>query len=451
MPAATVASNPDSLAARITAECPDPTRQILLLSWSHDVSTLKSVLDRPGLASLQDTRTLESPLHAAIRSCGPADPDVHTEAEDIKVEEAKETLRELFFCGGIWNDVDDQNETPGCVALRLGRRELYDLCVQAGVRAEMLFGLMGSYEELSSGPDEEDEEEQDEQVNTGETASVTGKQKDTEAGQGVGAQGDVASTHKGEDDVNSDQYLQSTLTLTDSKLVDSDNNGVMMAWETDIMRCSVDALLQVPPTTSADAATHDAPFLATGKRVLNIGFGMGIIDTMFAKTRPSRHHIIEAHPTVLTSIATSSTFGPSWEEAAPSSGANKVYAGRWQDVVPVLLSDGEIYDAIYFDTFGEDYSQLKLFFTEYVPALLDQDGKFGFFNGLGADRQICYDVYTKVVEMHLSDASMDVDWVEIDVDMKGLGEAGKGEWEGVRRRYWTLDSKSPRFLITMTH
>jgi len=43
--------------------------------------------------------------------------------------------------------------------------------------------------------------------------------------------------------------------------------------------------------------------------------------------------------------------------------------------------------------------------------------------------------------MHLADAGLDVDWQVIDVDLKGLEEAGKGEWAGVRRRYWTLDSE----------
>ncbi|KAJ8126947.1 hypothetical protein O1611_g6694 [Lasiodiplodia mahajangana] len=71
--------------------------------------------------------------------------------------------------------------------------------------------------------------------------------------------------------------------------------------------------------------------------------------------------------------------------------------------------------------------------------MLDEGGVFGFFNGLGADRKVCYDVYTKVVEMHLTDVGLDVEWNELDVDMKGLEEEGKGEWEGVKRRYWTLD------------
>lgn len=194
------------------------------------------------------------------------------------------------------------------------------------------------------------------------------------------------------------------------------------------MRSSVESLL---------------PGLAVGRRILNIGFGMGIIDAMFAETHPSKHHIIEAHPAVLEHVnGPDSKFGKDWEASGSGEGAYKVHGGRWQDIVPKLLESGETYDAIYFDTFGEDYGQLRMFFTEYVPGLLEEEGRFGFFNGLGADRKICYDVYTQVVEMHLSDAGMDVEWQELDVDMKDLETEGEGEWQGVKRRYWTLDSKS---------
>ncbi|KAM9874802.1 hypothetical protein VDGL01_11123 [Verticillium dahliae] len=48
----------------------------------------------------------------------------------------------------------------------------------------------------------------------------------------------------------------------------------------------------------------------------------------------------------------------------------------------------------------------------------------------------------QVAEMHAVDAGMDLEWEVIDVDLKVMEEAGKGEWGGVRRRYWTLDRKS---------
>lgn len=467
----------DSLAARVTPSCPPATAEVLHAAWAHDVDAIKKFLDEPGRASAQDPTTGETPLHAAVRSCGPApassfssngaESDEKTK-QDGELERASATVYELLLWGGIWNDVDDHNETPGCVALRLGQKALYNLCVEAGVRAEMLFGLLDGYQELESGSEADDEamaeadqeggeeaEEDEEPAHVEvDTTGMDGKLEDGEEAPDLVAarqfaqdiEGLVGGEAEGAEEeeraepafqppkpdadadaqVKSEKYLRSKLTYSEGKLVDDAGNGVMMAWETDIMRRSVASLV--------------AP--GAHLRVLNIGFGMGIIDSLFAATGPARHHIIEAHEEVLAHLdSTGSGFGAAWEAGGPAEGAFKVHRGRWQDVVPVLLERGEVYDAIYFDTFGEDYSQLRKLFSEYLPGLLEGDGKFGFFNGLGADRQICYDVYTKVVEFHLADAGMDVEWQEVDVDLKGLEEAGKGEWEGVKRRYWTLNSE----------
>lgn len=414
----------DSMPARISSDCPEEIREVLYHAWGHDRSGLKQLLKTTGKANAQDPKTGETPLHAAIRACGPASPEDDDQEEDGSVEEAKEIVHDLFLQGAIWNDVDSNNETPGCLALRLGRKPLYQLCVEAGVRAELLFALMGDYEELSSGSEDGDEMEVEE--NDDEAPQLVS----TEGAAPIVEEPKFIPPDAKEKQVTSEEYLNSKLVYDDAKLVDSDLNGVMMAWETDIMRRSVAALI---------------PDSAPGKRILNIGFGMGIIDGMFADLKPSRHHIIEAHPSVLEHLSKDeSKFGPSWEKSGPEEGAFKVHKGKWQDIVPKLLEDGEVYDAIYFDTFGEDYSQLRHFFSEVIIGIMDQEGKFSFFNGLGADRKICYDVYTKVVEMQCADAGLDVEWEESDVDMSGLDKAGEGEWEGVRRRYWTLDSKTPR-------
>ncbi len=39
-----------------------------------------------------------------------------------------------------------------------------------------------------------------------------------------------------------------------------------------------------------------------GKAVLNVGFGLGIIDTMIQAREPARHVIIEAHPDVYKKV-----------------------------------------------------------------------------------------------------------------------------------------------------
>ena len=485
----------ESLGARILSSCPPDIKAILGAAWSHDLQALKPLLDEPGKANVQEPTTKETPLHAAIRSCGPlsSSPLSLKQAQTIKdgeeqIERAKAIVAELFQWGGIWNDVDDRNETPGCVALRLCRRELYDMCVAAGMRAEMLFSVLDGYEELGSDDAENEEDMEDgaggdgdgrtEETRNGTTGEIAEEEpnreidKDIEdfenalaaiAAQAHASADPAAVAPPNKNTVTSDAYLASNLTYDPKKLVDDAGNTVMMTWETDIMKRSVESLLsETPPTLAGTSSCSDAtavigpaPWLSPeainnsisslpcGKRILNIGFGMGIIDSLFAGTKPSKHHIIEAHSSVLRYINKSpdSNFGAEWVAAAKEPGANKVWEGRWQEICPRLLADGQVYDAIYFDTFGEDYSQLKLFFTDYVPGLLDQDGRFSFFNGLGADRQVCYDVYQKVVEMHLSDAGLDVEWEHIPVDMKYMDQEGKGEFEGVLRRYWTLSSK----------
>ncbi|KAF4632582.1 hypothetical protein G7Y89_g5537 [Cudoniella acicularis] len=426
----------DDPAFALSAPIDENTQTILLHASQHNLAALKPFLRIPGNASVQDPETGYTPLHAAIAACGPvqAETPTNTDAhngdqingngkrelqeaegdaagedqeEEVDIEAAKAVLKELFMSGAIWNDLDVANETPGCLAWRLGQKELYQLCVDAGARAEMLLGLMGKYEALNSGSDDEEDGENEDENGTAEIE--------------IEPEPEVEEKK----DVNSEDYLASELKFEDDKLLDADKNGVMMAWETDIMRRTVDLLLPPSPEN-------------TGKRILNIGFGMGIIDGMFKETKPLSHHIVEAHPAVLAKLAEpDSDFGSAWEASAPEGGKYKIHAGRWQEVLPSLLEAGEIFDAIYFDTFGEDYSALKEFFSEFVPGLLDEGGKFGFFNGLGADRRVCYDVYGKVVECDLSEAGLDVEWTDVEVGK--LGEEGEGEWEGVRRRYWTLE------------
>lgn len=61
-----------------------------------------------------------------------------------------------------------------------------------------------------------------------------------------------------------------------------------------------------------------------GLHVLNIGFGLGIIDGMLQEKKPARHVIVEAHPDVYKKM-----LELGWGEKA---GVEIVF-GRWQDHV----------------------------------------------------------------------------------------------------------------------
>jgi type IV protein arginine methyltransferase len=86
-----------------------------------------------------------------------------------------------------------------------------------------------------------------------------------------------STTHK--------DYLNSKLEYDDTIGVLLDDKGapVMMKWESEIMKATAEILLA-----------------EIGKgRVLNIGFGMGIIDGYLQERKPESHVIVEAHPAVI--------------------------------------------------------------------------------------------------------------------------------------------------------
>ena len=403
-------------------------QSIILAAANHDVLALRNLL-RHGSSNVQDPETGFTPLHAAVAACEPEDghnvngTNRHVNGgSDEKylpgeVEAAAlKTVKLLFQYGAIWNDIDKNGETPGCVAYRLGLKSVYEAIVDAGVRAELLLNRLDSYQPLADGDDEENDEDerekegeekpgtdpaQSEVLGNTEGSTIEGTSAGVTTNNGETLPEEAGLANQSEDVRNTEEktdYLSSDVTIYPTRVLDSDNNAVMMDWETEIMKQSAKTLLP-----------------RQDLRVLNVGHGMGIIDNFFQAEQPSAHHIIEAHPAVLRKMRENG-----WYDKPNIT----VHEGRWQDVMPTLNEQGIYFDAIYYDTFGESYKELREFFSEYVVELLqpgqnglgnDDDGsredtggigreeegiahkaKFGFFNGLGADRQVCYDVYTKV-------------------------------------------------------
>jgi type IV protein arginine methyltransferase len=392
----------------VDASALSDVRDIVRAAGNHDLDHLQRLLDSLHFEGCKPVDVQEpehgyTPLHAAIASCR-NDGATDGVLQDNE-SKAYETVKLLFENGAIWNQLDRNDETPGCIAHRLGLTSLYQLMVDAGVRAELLLNRLDGYEELENEDDEGDL-----------TEAVAQDESDTEAPELVvtTAEGEIASVQQSSqetstEDVGSTAYLSSALSFDDEKLLDESQNGVMMKWESDIMARSAKALLSSP-----------------GLKILNIGFGMGIIDTHIQShaNKPAEHHIVEAHPDVLRDLKSKG-----WQDKPNVF----IHDGKWQDVLPGLVAEGQTFDAIYYDTFAESYHDFKEFFSEQLIGLLEQGGKWSYFNGMGADRQISYDVYQKIVEIDLMEAGFDVEWT--DIDLPDLGAA----WTGVKRKYWNVE------------
>lgn len=89
-----------------------------------------------------------------------------------------------------------------------------------------------------------------------------------------------------------------------------------------------------------------------GLSILNVGFGLGIVDRLFQATQPRSHVIIEAHPQVLAHMRETGVYD--WPNVT-------VLEGRWQDFAAgegleklLEAADGG-FDAVFVDTFAEGY------------------------------------------------------------------------------------------------
>lgn len=174
--------------------------------------------------------------------------------------------------------VDRHQVTTGELALSNGHHDIYELLVAEGTRAELLLRALQA--KFNSDPD----------------------------------------------DVPNEAYLQQKLHYDDNKLLDENNDAVMMGWEGPLMVKHAEVMC---PREGLD--------------VLNVGFGLGLIDTELQKYKPKNHYIIEAHPDVYAYMK---------EQGWDKKPGVTILFGRWQDVVPTLT---QTFDAIFFDTYGGNF------------------------------------------------------------------------------------------------
>lgn len=198
-------------------------------------------------------------------------------------------------------------------------------------------------------------------------------------------------------------FLQQRLTYDGTKLLDENSLGVMMAWEGPLMRAHAQAVAE----SQGD--------------VLNVGFGMGLVDRAIQALKPRSHTIVEAHPDVYARM-----LSEGWGDKPGVT----ILFGRWQDVLPKL---DRKFNGIMTDTFGEYYDDLRDF-HHLLPKLLAPGGFYTFFNGLAADNAFFHSVCCRVVSAELERQGLTTTFVPLGIDV-----ANRKVWEGVALRYWQLD------------
>ncbi|KAI9360411.1 ankyrin repeat family protein [Zopfochytrium polystomum] len=289
-----------------------------------------------------------------------------------------EAVNALLSAGHPWNEVDFNHKTAAEYARDAGHPHIWDLLLAEGVRVEFILSMLEKHDE------NDDVKENEGELDGASTASNE-------------------AAPRGTPKVSNADYLAMRLKFEDDRLIDEQSNGVMMGWEAPLMQLHADII---------------AP--RKGLDVLNVGFGLGIIDRMLQEKEPNSHTIIEAHPDVYRKM-----LADGWDKKK----GVRILFGRWQEVLDQL----ESYDGIFFDTFGEYYNDLKEF-HEHVPNILREDGIYSYFNGLAAGNPFFHEVSCAVAEADLQEMGL-----QTETRRYRLEPLGDAVWQGIRRAYFTLD------------
>ena len=168
-------------------------------------------------------------------------------------------VQALLAAGAPWNAIDRYGACAGNYALDAKKQNMVDLLVDAAVRAELVLGAAERHTRTAAAANAE--------------------------------------------------YLSRGVRYDGDRLIDAEDDAVMMQWEAPLME------------------EHAARLCTSGGDVLNVGFGMGIIDTAIAARQPRSHTIVEAHPEVYERMV---------KDGWTTRPGVRVLFGRWQDVLPKL-------------------------------------------------------------------------------------------------------------------
>uniref|UniRef100_A0A2P2J8Q8 Protein arginine N-methyltransferase 2 n=2 Tax=Rhizophora mucronata TaxID=61149 RepID=A0A2P2J8Q8_RHIMU len=222
------------------------------------------------------------------------------EESDLLCEAARngdaEKVKDLISSGAEVSYFDSDGLSPLMHAAKLGHAAVVTVLLEAGAPWNAL-----SPSNLSAG----------------DFAMEAGHQEAYEILLNAGIQSELIlgtiARKANENGICNGDYLEDRVTFSEDMLMDSSSKAIMMAWEKPLMEA------------------HAKAVCSGGGHILNIGFGMGLVDTAIQQYAPATHTIVEAHPEVYSRM-----LRDGWGEKENV----KIIFGRWQDV----LSQLETYD-----------------------------------------------------------------------------------------------------------
>ncbi|PKU83292.1 protein arginine N-methyltransferase 2 [Dendrobium catenatum] len=269
-----------------------------------------------------------------------------------------DAVRCLLDAGAPWNALSPSNLSAGDLAMENAHQEVFDILLNFAIQAELVLGT-------------------------------------------------IARRGRGEGTASHEEYMSERVAFGEDRIMDAKSEAVMMAWEKPLMEAHARAIC-----CSGDDCG----------RILNVGFGMGLVDEAIQRYKPLEHTIVEAHPDVYDRMIRTG-----WGEKENV----KIVFGKWQDVLPQLGS----FDGIFFDTFGEYYEDMREF-HKHLYRLLKPGGIYSYFNGFCGSNAFFHVVYCQLVALELGDLGYSTQFIPLPVK-ECLSE---NIWKGVKHKYWQLDT-----------
>lgn len=194
-------------------------------------------------------------------------------------------------------------------------------------------------------------------------------------------------------------YLDEKLIHNETALIDSNGNPIMMNWETDIMRESSNIIC------------------SKGGDILNIGFGLGLIDGFIQNHKIKSHTVIECHPDVINNILES--------EWIKNKNINFIF-DKWQNKINNLNK----FDGVFYDTW-KDEDEL---FMMNVHNIVKVGGFFSFFNSqyFNPNTKSIPNYFYQILKEHFEISS-----IQISINYDGYNlENIERYWNNRRKKYW---------------